>query len=297
MTKKTSQTTASQAGIFTHRGLLLGLAASSCFVGYPVAALSGDAPPANGLSLPAIALPQQPFFTGARPSTASIPRSGKMPRSTPAEAAKAAATSGANIQFSRKQPALLPPVPRGQAPLQHNELDLARQHFEAELRRDPRQVNALLTLAAIALRQQRPGDAEWFYRQALFANPGNPDVLAAALNGSSAGADQQATESRLKVLLAEHPASAALHFALGNVHARQARWHEAQQAYFNAVALEGGNPDYLFNLAVSLDHLRQARAAAQYYRLAIDASALQPGAFANEQAETRLGELQAEFRP
>jgi uncharacterized protein HemY len=64
--------------------------------------------------------------------------------------------------------------------------------------------------------------------------------------------------------------SAALFFALGNLYARQGRWSEAQQAYFQAYALEPDNADHLFNVAVSLDHLRQKKLAAQYYRMALD---------------------------
>jgi Tfp pilus assembly protein PilF len=211
--------------------------------------------------------------------------------------AKSAPLDATPIQLSRhlSKPAL-PPEP-GRQYLKQHELDLARRHFEAELRRDPRQLDALLALAAIALRQQRAGDAKLLYRQALIAHPGDPNVLAAALNGSSAGADQPATESRLKILLSTHPAVASLHFSLGNLHARQGRWHEAQQAYFNAVTMEASNPDYLFNLAVSLDHIRQARAAAQYYQQAINATTHQPGAFDHAQVQNRLRELLAEAGP
>ena len=46
------------------------------------------------------------------------------------------------------------------------------------------------------------------------------------------------------------------------------RWTEAQQAYFEAFRIDSANPDYLFNLAVSLDQLRQTRLALDYYRKA-----------------------------
>ncbi|MBS1131516.1 MAG: hypothetical protein H6R16_2518, partial [Proteobacteria bacterium] len=69
---------------------------------------------------------------------------------------------------------------------------------------------------------------------------------------------------------------------------------EAQQVYFNAVAADGDNPDYLFNLAISLDHIRQNRLAAQHYRLALEASTKRPAAFDRNKVEKRLGELQVE---
>ena len=62
----------------------------------------------------------------------------------------------------------------------------------------------------------------------------------------------------------------------------------------HAVAADGDNPDYLFNLAVSLDHLRQPRLAAQHYRLALEASTKRPAAFERDQVRKRLGELQPE---
>ena len=281
-------------GILNGQGRLISLVLSLFFCS-PALAIDANESPPGKISTPAIPLQQQAVLTTPGQLTATIPRPAKMLRPTPAAPAKSA--TGDAIQFLHTQPTAERPPPLGRQHLKNNQLELARLHFEAELRRDPRQVDALLTLAAIALRQQRADDAELLYRQALSANPGHPDVLAAALNGSAAGADQKATESRLKTLLASHPASAALHFTLGNLHARQGRWHEAQQAYFNAVAVEGRNPDYLFNLAVSLDHIRQARAAAHYYQQAISATRDQPGAFDNEQAQARLRELQAEARP
>jgi uncharacterized protein HemY len=117
------------------------------------------------------------------------------------------------------------------------------------------------------------------------------------LNNPSANADPYTAESRLKSLLSSQPESAPLNFALGNLYSRQGRWAEAQQVYFNAVAAEGDNPDYLFNLAVSLDHLRQARLAAQHYRLALEASAKRPAGFSRDNVQKRLGELQPERQP
>jgi uncharacterized protein HemY len=76
-------------------------------------------------------------------------------------------------------------------------------------------------------------------------------------------------ESRLKTLLNEQQDSSTLYFALGNYYAEQARWGEAQQAYFNAYKLESGNAELAFNLAVSLDRLGQKKPAAQYYQRAL----------------------------
>lgn len=198
------------------------------------------------------------------------------------------------IRLTRTQPELDTGLGQGHASLQRGELELARRNFEQVLQRDRNNTDALLALAAIAQRQNRLNDAEILRQRALVANPSDPNVLAAALNTHAASTDPDTTESRLKSLLSVQPESATLNFALGNLYSRQNRWPEAQQVYFNAVAAEADNPDYLFNLAVSLDHLRQSRLAAQHYRLALEASAKRPAAFDPEKIRLRLSELNAD---
>jgi tetratricopeptide (TPR) repeat protein len=183
---------------------------------------------------------------------------------------------------------------RGHATLQRGDLEQARRDYEQALQRDPNNTDALLALAAIAQRQGRAVDAEALRQRALVANPSDPATQAATLSGAAAEADPQTAESRLKTLLSTQPESAPLNFALGNLYSRQSRWAEAQQVYFNAVAADGDNPDYLFNLAVSLDHLRQPRLAAQHYQLALDASTKRPAAFDRDKLNRRLSELQFE---
>jgi tetratricopeptide (TPR) repeat protein len=50
---------------------------------------------------------------------------------------------------------------------------------------------------------------------------------------------------------------------------QQRRWADAQQSYFKAAASDPDNPDYAYNLAVSLEHLRQPGPALDYYRRAL----------------------------
>lgn len=181
-------------------------------------------------------------------------------------------------------------VQRGYANLQGNSLEQARQDYEQALRNDPNNMDALLALAAIAQNLGHTADAERYRQRAFDADPRDAGAQAAAL-GSHNGNDPTASESRLKSLLSAQPESAPLNFALGNLFARQARWSEAQQVYFNAVAGDTDNPDYLFNLAVSLDQLRQPKLAAQHYRLALEAAANRPAAFNRERASKRLSQI------
>lgn len=174
---------------------------------------------------------------------------------------------------------------------QADRLDDARHSYEQVLHSDARNADALLGLAAIAARQGQPERAHDLYQQVLESDPTDVTAQAALINlrGPS---DAGQSESRLKTLLAGQSDSAAAHFALGNVYARQGRWSEAQQVYFQAYALEPDNADHLFNLAVSLDHLRQHKLAVQYYRMALSAAETRRGAFDRNAAGKRILELQ-----
>jgi tetratricopeptide (TPR) repeat protein len=63
---------------------------------------------------------------------------------------------------------------------------------------------------------------------------------------------------------------------------------EAQQSYFRAYTAEPDNPDILYNLAISLEHMRQNKLAAQYYSQAIAAAQNRPAGFDKAQAAARL---------
>ncbi len=170
-------------------------------------------------------------------------------------------------------------------------LDDARRGYEQVLRGDPRNADALLGLAAIANRQGQLERAQGLFLQVLESDPGNVTAQAALINmRGQSGASQ--SESRLKTLIARQPDSSALFFALGNLYAGQSRWSDAQQAYFQAYSLEPGNADHVFNVAVSLDHLRQKKLAAQYYQMALSAADTSPSAFDRNAATQRILELQ-----
>ena len=254
--------------------------------------------PALPLNPPAVYVPSSPSTAASSVAADEVPlfsppRPAYRPVQTPTQFATETGPA-VPIRLSRTRSEPDTNLLRGHSHIEKNELDLARSDFEQALRRDPNNTDALLALAAIAQRQGRPADAEHLYQRAMIANPGDPAVQAAALGSAAAGADPQTTESRLKTLLAAQPESATLNFTLGNLYARQSRWTEAQQVYFNAVAAEADHPDYLFNLAVSLDHIRQSRPAAQHYRLALEAADKRPAAFDREQVKKRLAELQPE---
>jgi uncharacterized protein HemY len=100
-------------------------------------------------------------------------------------------------------------------------------------------------------------------------------------------------EVELKTLLAKDANSAALNFALGNLYASENRWTEAQQVFFEAYRLDSNNADFMFNLAISLDHLNQSRLALEYYQKALTQAIQVGGAqFDRATAQRRMSELQ-----
>jgi tetratricopeptide (TPR) repeat protein len=175
------------------------------------------------------------------------------------------------MQVTRRPEAdpLFRQIERAYLAYQDGDLGRAQALYRGVLARDPRNRDALLGMAAVALQAGRPQEAQQAYLRILQVNP-RDRAAQAALGALQGGADPRQGESRLKGLLAEEPGAAYLHFNLGNLYAAQSRWAEAQDAYFNAFRLDSRNPDYAFNLAVSLDHLGKARPALDHYELALD---------------------------
>jgi tetratricopeptide (TPR) repeat protein len=182
------------------------------------------------------------------------------------------------------------PVERGYRALEAGNLDLARQEYTRALQVDRSNRDALLGLAAIDMRTQNYAAAEARYARVLELDPRDPYALAGVVTLRGQGDPLQA-ESRLKNLIATQPDANFLNFTLGNQYAAQARWSEAQAAYFRAYTTDPDNPDFAYNLAVSLDQLRQPQLAAEYYRKALAASAARPAAVPRAQVENRIREL------
>lgn len=165
----------------------------------------------------------------------------------------------------------------------------AEQLYREVLDKQPDQRDALLGLAAINHRRgDRAGAAE-LYGRLLRLNP-NDAYAQAAWTALRREQPTVADESDLKLLLQQDPKAAHVHYLLGNVYARQVRWAEAQQAYFDAYKQDPHNTDYVYNLAVSLDHLGERDAALNYYRLALDLADKQAVNFVTGQV---LGRIQA----
>jgi len=167
----------------------------------------------------------------------------------------------------------------------------ARADYEQALRDDPGNRDARLGLAAVDVRLGRLEAAEATYLGLLRADPRDAHAQAGLIALRGGRMDPLAAESRLKSLLATDPGAHVLNFALGNQLAQQGRWPEAQQQYFKAFAADPENADFAYNLAVSLDHLRQPKLALEYYQRAVALAASRGGSFDTAAARARIAQL------
>lgn len=216
------------------------------------------------------------------PSTAK-----RRPALPPAESPQ----SGDTIRITRVPQKVSPSLTRAYDAYNRGETSVARTEYEAVLKADPHNIDALHGMAAIAQRDGKPEASVYYFQRILVANPKDA-IAAAGLINLQGHADPAAAETRLKLIAAEQPDNPAPHFALGNLYAAKERWGDAQQAYFKAYHLDAANPDTLFNLAVSLEHLRQDKLAAQYYTQSIEAATRRPYGFDLGLAQSRLRALQ-----
>lgn len=174
------------------------------------------------------------------------------------------------------------------AAYQRGDYDQARLAYRRALRLAPKDIDALLGLAAVAVHRQQPEPARSWYQRVLVIAPDNVYALT-GLAVLEAGSGLTAAESQIKTQLGKAaPDAAALYAALGNLYGRQNRWPLAQKAYFEAFARQRDQPDYAYNLAVSLDRLGKSVLARRYYEQALELSQSRHGNFPAESVRSRL---------
>lgn len=203
--------------------------------------------------------------------------------------APASPTDGAAFKIKRTSTPdrLHPRLERAYEAWRAGDLAAARRDYQRVLKSDPRNRNALLGLGAIAVREGRWDEASSRYTALLRLNP-RDSIAQAGLIAVHENVDPLRGESQIKLLLRDEPDAPHLHFTLGNMYAEQHRWGEAQVAYFNAYRLQSENPDYVYNLAVSLDQLGKSGAAADYYRRALELAAVDGAVFDQPAVRDRL---------
>jgi tetratricopeptide (TPR) repeat protein len=208
----------------------------------------------------------------------------------------AARTPGATLSLTRSEGPS--PIDRhvqaGYQALASGNVANAQTEYFAALELDPNNVDALMGAATVAARSGNSKAAIAAYSKVLKLEPGNPDATAAMSTLGANGSSGENDESRLKILIASGDGGRpALHAALAGVYAADARWTEAAQEYFTALAKDPGNPDLAFDVAASLDQNRNPGMALTYYKQALGFAGQRPTQIDLHAVEQRIAQLQA----
>lgn len=183
-------------------------------------------------------------------------------------------------------------IGRGFKAYQQGRFDLARREYDEALKIAPRDRDALLGAAALATQQGRMQDAFHYYRQRISDAPDDTFARAGLLTVASLDGDDPGLKSSIEEMLADSPDTAYLHFLKGSIYAASSEWRPAQSAFFDAYNRERSNPDYAYNLAVSMDHLNQPKEARHYYQEALRLGENRSSNFEGEPVRMRLSQLQ-----
>jgi tetratricopeptide (TPR) repeat protein len=258
----------------------LAVAAQSAIPGLPPAPAKAPIPAAAMLEPKRVAPQPEEAAPPPRPAAPRVSRPAPQPASPVATSRPAA------------PPRVHPKVEAAYAAYLKGDLESARSDYQDALREDASNRDALLGLAAINVRTGRLEVAEATYLRALQLDPGDAHAQAGLIALRAARLDPLATESRVKSMLAADPGANVLHFTLGNQLAQQGRWGEAQQEYFKAFSAHPENADFAYNLAVSLDHVRQGKLALEYYRRAVALAETRGASFDIAAARARSAQLE-----
>lgn len=161
-----------------------------------------------------------------------------------------------------------PLLARGFKALQDNQLDVAEQAFQARLKEQAQDADALGGLGIVRQRQGRLSDANELLKRAV-GRGGNPRWQAALdsnrywelltqANSARAAQDLPGARSLLQQAIASKPRQVEAYVALGSLQAEQGQLDNAQATYRQALSLESDNPEALLGLVTVLSQSGQA---------------------------------------
>lgn len=168
----------------------------------------------------------------------------------------------------------------------------ARASYLQVLRYDPQHSEALQNLGIIAYNTGNIVQAQEYWHKLLQHRPDHDfarQSLAAVSTDSpqvSVSVDAPREDAGSTDHIAGHR-----HYIQGVRLAEQQLWAEAQNQFFIAWSEQSDNPDYAYNLAVSLDHLGQGEQAIKFYHRALANAKKQgtpPAQFSIKNANSRL---------
>lgn len=196
------------------------------------------------------------------------------------------ASSKVHFARSATPPGVPAPIQNAYQAFERGDYGDAMSQYKRYLDTDPHNQDALLGAGAAAIKLGHLDEARRYYSAARANDPKDPNANAALASLANDGV-ADGSEGRLKELYESQPTPATAS-ALGSLLARQSRWREAQDYYFRAYTAAPDEPDFAFNLAVSLDALGERRLAAQYYGKALG---MRGGSFDRAAAQRRLNAL------
>ena len=166
----------------------------------------------------------------------------------------------------------------------------AGAYYQQALSRNPASVDALNGLAAVNVAKGNVKAAQEGFYRVLMLDPSNK-FARVSLIGLMQGVSAKEKEIELVALSKQFPEDALIHTALGEHYASQNLWMKAQSSFFSAFELNPENPQYQYNLAVSLDNLGKSQLAAQYYESLLSHPNMSDTAISHAAVERRLTRL------
>lgn len=171
--------------------------------------------------------------------------------------------------------------------------DLRAQVLYAQvLNHEEHNRDALLGMAAIAVRQRNTLKAQEIYSELLTLDP-RDTVAQAGFVSVTRSLDPLQQEARVKQMLEQEPNAPHLLFTYATFLMQQQRWSEASRVLLSAYQTQRDNADYAFNLAVTMDHLGQNENALKFYGMALDLTRTQAASFRPDDVRKRIANLQA----
>ncbi|MBX2857762.1 MAG: hypothetical protein KTR17_03785 [Cellvibrionaceae bacterium] len=171
----------------------------------------------------------------------------------------------------------------------------AEQAYSKALAMDANHRDAILGAAAVATQLGQQQRALGLYQRRIARAPRDEFALAGIIGLGALNTADIALESELNSLLQTFPKAAHLHYLRGTLHARRNRWQAAQSSFFQAWRLDASRPDYVFNLAVAMDHLNLHAQALGFYQDAEKLAANNAANFSINELQARIAQLQLQL--
>lgn len=160
-------------------------------------------------------------------------------------------------------------VNEGYALYQKGEYGTSLSKYAQAYRQSPVNQDALLGMVATHTKLGQP-DLANVYRQKLkmlgLTADRDRKIKTDSPKVSSDRSKIPPTPNLLLAQLKKTPNDAQLNFSIATLFAKKGDWEKAQNYYFKAHQFAPNNPNYAFNLAVSLEHLGHSKTALSFYK-------------------------------